>query len=78
MSNTRYCFDTSSFIAAWDERYPIDTFPSLWEEVGAAIASGVIVSPEEERWLGLFEQTPGIVEWISAVVMPQPGLAAAR
>jgi hypothetical protein len=69
MSNTHYCFDTSSFIAAWDERYPIDTFPSLWEEVSAAIGSGVIVSPEEVR-RELMTKSSALVEWTKAHADP--------
>ncbi len=32
--------DTSAFIAAWVERYPIDTFPPLWDELAMLIRCG--------------------------------------
>jgi hypothetical protein len=41
-----FCIDTSSIIEARSVRYPIPVFPSLWEKVEAAIAEGLIISPE--------------------------------
>ncbi|WP_162786407.1 DUF4411 family protein [Hyphomonas sp. CACIAM 19H1] len=32
-AGTRYCIDTSALIAAWDERYPIENFPPLWDRI---------------------------------------------
>jgi predicted nucleic acid-binding protein len=32
-----YCIDTSSLIAAWEERYPPEHFPRLWGLLGEAI-----------------------------------------
>lgn len=42
-----YCIDTSSLIAAWDERYPPDFFPRFWDNLAAAIEVGRIMSTEE-------------------------------
>lgn len=42
-----YCIDTSALIAAWDERYPIDVFPQLWNGIAALIAEGRLICPEE-------------------------------
>lgn len=41
-----YCIDTSAFI---DLRvlYPMDTFPSLWDELDKLISSGRLISPAE-------------------------------
>jgi hypothetical protein len=40
-----YCIDTSSLIAAWEERYPIDHFPKFWRFMDGAIQAGRIVAP---------------------------------
>jgi predicted nucleic acid-binding protein len=62
-----YCIDTSSLIAAWEERYPPDHFPKFWQLLEAAITSGQVVvceavfdetkkrSEELHRWLRQFD-----------------------
>ena len=35
-----FCLDTSALIAAWDERYPIDHFPKLWDHLSVALGCG--------------------------------------
>jgi hypothetical protein len=40
-----YCIDTSSLIAAWQERYPIENFPAFWIRVDSLIESGNLVAP---------------------------------
>lgn len=44
---TVYCIDTSSLIAAWQERYPIEVFPTLWTKIEALIDAGRMVAPIE-------------------------------
>lgn len=44
MSDT-YCIDTSSLIAAWQERYPIENFPPFWGKMGDLISKKRLVSP---------------------------------
>jgi hypothetical protein len=44
---TAYCIDTSSLIAAWQERYPIENFPVFWTKIDNLIAEGYLVSPIE-------------------------------
>jgi hypothetical protein len=39
-----YCIDTSSLIAAWDERYPITHFPKFWQLIEQALRTGNIVT----------------------------------
>lgn len=46
---TVYCMDTSSLIAAWQERYPIENFPSFWTRIEGLIQAGRLVSPVEVR-----------------------------
>ena len=41
-----YCIDTSCLIAAWDERYPIDSFPNFWRLIDGSIHAGKIVAPQ--------------------------------
>ena len=42
-----YCVDTSSLIAAWQERYPIENFPKFWDRMDALIKDGRLISPIE-------------------------------
>jgi hypothetical protein len=42
-----YCVDTSSLIAAWQERYPIDNFPKFWDRMDGLIEGGRLISPIE-------------------------------
>jgi len=42
-----YCIDTSSLIAAWQERYPIENFPAFWVRLDALIAAGRLIAPRE-------------------------------
>jgi Domain of unknown function (DUF4411) len=42
-----YCVDTSSLIAAWQERYPIENFPKFWDRMGDLIGDGRLISPIE-------------------------------
>ena len=44
-----YCIDTSSLIAAWQERYPIENFPSFWVKIDELVQAGRLVSPVEVR-----------------------------
>ena len=62
-----YCVDTSSLIAAWEERYPPDHFPKFWQLLEEAITSGQLIvceavldetkkrSEELHRWLRRFD-----------------------
>ena len=42
-----YCIDTSSLIAAWQERYPIENFPPFWVKVDALIEAKRLTAPIE-------------------------------
>jgi hypothetical protein len=42
-----YCADTSSLIAAWQERYPIENFPSFWKKMEDLVSEGRLVAPVE-------------------------------
>jgi len=44
---TVYCIDTSSLIAAWQERYPIENFPKFWVKIEDLINAKRLVSPLE-------------------------------
>lgn len=59
----RYCADTSSLVAAWDERYPHDFFPNFWEKMATLIKSGRIFAPDEVR-TELSKRSKELVEWL--------------
>ncbi|MGD1061623.1 MAG: DUF4411 family protein [Terracidiphilus sp.] len=40
-----YCVDTSSLIAAWQERYPIENFPKFWDRIDGLIKEKRLISP---------------------------------
>jgi hypothetical protein len=40
-----YCIDTSALIAAWQERYPLENFPRVWERFDGLIAEERLVAP---------------------------------
>lgn len=42
-----YCIDTSALIAAWQESYPPEHFPGVWERFDGLIADGRLVAPVE-------------------------------
>jgi hypothetical protein len=42
-----YCIDTSALIAAWQERYPLENFPRVWERFDGLIAEERLVAPVE-------------------------------
>lgn len=42
-----YCIDTSSLIAAWQERYPIENFPPFWDKVDSLILDRRLIAPIE-------------------------------
>jgi hypothetical protein len=42
-----YCIDTSSLIAAWQERYPIENFPPFWDKLDALIDEERLMAPIE-------------------------------
>ena len=42
-----YCVDTSSLIAAWQERYPIENFPNFWDRMDALISAERLIAPVE-------------------------------
>ena len=44
---TIYCIDTSSLIAAWQERYPPEHFPAFWGKMNVLIDQGRLVAIRE-------------------------------
>ena len=42
-----YCVDTSSLIAAWQERYPPENFPAFWVKMDALVKAGRLIAPVE-------------------------------
>lgn len=58
-----YCFDTSSLIAAWRERYPIAHFPTLWEHLAALVAAERAIAPIEVRH-EVQKHDDGLFKWL--------------
>ena len=42
-----YCIDTSALMDAWVRWYPLENFPSLWENLDILTNSGQLISSEE-------------------------------
>ncbi len=61
-----YCLDTSALIAAWDERYPIDHFPRLWDHMEAALESGTAVV-HESVIDELLKRSKDLAKWIKRI-----------
>jgi hypothetical protein len=40
-----YCIDTSSLIAAWQERYPVENFPAFWDKMDGLIEAERLMAP---------------------------------
>ncbi len=43
----QYSIDTSSLVAAWAERYPIDAFPTFWARMDEIIEAGTLIASKE-------------------------------
>lgn len=60
-----YCVDTSALIAAWDERYPPDHFPRLWDHLGHALTHGE-VWVHESVIDELMKRSTDLAKWLKA------------
>src|SRR6476619_4025234 len=58
-----YCFDTSSLLAAWNELYPIDHFPMLWEHLASLVAADRAIAPIEVRH-EIQKRDDGLFKWL--------------
>lgn len=47
--SAEYCIDASAIIAAWQEDYPKDVFPSLWPQLAQHRADMVLIKPIYEQ-----------------------------
>lgn len=58
-----YVFDTSALVGAWRRKYPLEIFPSLWENLDRLGQSGQLFVPEEV--LGELErQDDELMMWV--------------
>jgi len=57
-----YSLDTSAFLDAWERNYPIDVFPSLWEQMDGFAKGGVLISVEEV-YQEMKKKADGVVRW---------------
>ena len=58
-----YCIDTSSLLAAWNERYPIANVPGFWERLDDLITDERITSPLEVR-NEIKKKEDGLAQWL--------------
>ncbi len=65
-SRPRYILDTSALIAAWDERYPIDIFPSLWSHFADAADLQFLASPDEVH-AELSKRSKDLQAWLDKI-----------
>lgn len=42
-----YSIDTSAFLDAWVRNYPIDVFPTIWEQMDKAARNGTLFASDE-------------------------------
>jgi len=64
-----YCIDTSALVAAWQERYPPENFPRLWERFDELIGDGRLVAPVEVR-REITNRSDELHDWLKA----RPGM----
>ena len=41
---SKYSFDSSGFIDAWNRYYPIDLFPTLWDRIANLLKNEIIIA----------------------------------
>ena len=58
-----YCIDTSSLLTGWNDRYPPEIFPTLWENFGILIEDQKLISPIEVYY-ELEKQDDTIKSWV--------------
>jgi hypothetical protein len=64
MTRMIYCVDSSTLIAAWNERYPIAHFPSFWGSLDGLIRADRLLSPDEVR-REVSKKDEGLREWLA-------------
>lgn len=58
-----YSVDTSALLHCWVRRYPIDSFPSLWENITQLINDGTLIASIEVHY-ELLKKEDGIANWV--------------
>ncbi|MBE0524505.1 MAG: DUF4411 family protein, partial [Methanosarcinales archaeon] len=58
-----YCIDTSSLLTGWNDRYPPEIFPQLWEHFKGLIETDKLIAPEEV-YFELEKQDDSIKSWV--------------
>lgn len=58
-----YAVDTSSLLAAWNERYPLRNAPGFWTRFEEGIEAGKLVSPIEVR-NEIKKKEDGLADWL--------------
>jgi len=58
-----YCIDTSSLVTGWNDRYPPEVFPRLWENFENLISIEKLIAPVEVYY-ELDKQDDSIKSWV--------------
>jgi len=58
-----YCIDTSSLLTGWNDRYPPEVFPGLWENFENLIVIEELIAPVEVYY-ELEKQDDSIKSWV--------------
>ena len=59
-----YCIDTSALLHAWNDRYPIEIFTSLWNNLDSLIENEKLFAPIEV-YRELERKDDEIYEWVN-------------
>ena len=60
-----YSIDTSAFLDAWVRYYPVDVFPTIWQQMDKAARNGTLVASDEVL-RELERKDDGAHEWMKA------------
>ena len=57
----RYCLDANVFITSWNHIYPINVFPSLWEQVAQHQSDIILIKPIYDQ---IIVKKDPLTEWL--------------
>jgi hypothetical protein len=60
-----YSIDTSAFLDAWVRNYPIDVFPTIWQQMDEAARNGTLLASDEVL-RELERKDDGAYDWMKA------------
>ncbi len=60
-----YSIDTSAFLDAWVRNYPVDVFPTIWQQMDEAARNGTVLASDEVL-RELERKEDGAHDWVKA------------